>query len=187
MNSVVSQIVHFTAKDFESSETSELRKAVQNIKQEINRRETTCATCVLMVNLPFKIKYEDIRNFFKDVGKPTNIQYINVSKSNMFTGTARVTFATAEEARAATTKHGCELLGDTIGIDFAPEEDPAAKLPKKLAIKENQWGNYEDPDTGVVFEELPVAVRNKKMPVAIGTQDREAPTTKTKRSSIVPL
>jgi hypothetical protein len=44
-----------------------------------------------------------------------------------------------------------------------------------LKAKKNQWGNFEDPETGVVFMQLPVGdSKDPFVPVAIGVQDPEA-------------
>lgn len=53
---------------------------------------------------------------------------------------------------------------------------PKAKSgAKTLKAKKNQWGNFEDQDTGVVFMQLPVGEdEDPFVPVALGVQDPDA-------------
>lgn len=40
-------------------------------------------------------------------------------------------------------------------------------------VTDNDWGNSEESDSGIIFKELPVGVNGRKMLVAIGQQDTE--------------
>lgn len=50
---------------------------------------------------------------------------------------------------------------------------PASKSAPKLKAKQNEWGNFEDEETGIVFLKLPVGKDGKDMSVAIGVQNTE--------------
>jgi SAP domain len=50
---------------------------------------------------------------------------------------------------------------------------PASKSAPKLKAKQNEWGNFEDEETGIVFLKLPVGKDGRDMSVAIGVQNTE--------------
>jgi hypothetical protein len=43
-----------------------------------------------------------------------------------------------------------------------------------LVLETNEWDNYEEPDSGIVFVELPIGPGNKKIRVAVGTQSTDS-------------
>ena len=50
---------------------------------------------------------------------------------------------------------------------------PTSKTAPKLKAKKNEWGNFEDEETGVVFMKLAVGKDGKDKTVAIGVQNTE--------------
>jgi hypothetical protein len=50
----------------------------------------------------------------------------------------------------------------------------APQKGKRHEVSKNAWDNNEDPDSGIVFVELPVGANGVKVPVAVGTQKKNA-------------
>ena len=72
------------------------------------------------------------------------------------------------------------------------KEEPKKK-PKKedrttgIQAKINAWGNYEELDSGIIFQQLPVGAQGRKINVAIGIQDSNAEESEQGLESVLPL
>ena len=77
-------------------------------------------------NLSYTIRSEDVREFFKDCGRITDIHWLTDKVSDEFCGSAFIAFGTPEETKAALAKAGEDLMGRPLKIDLAKPRAPRA-------------------------------------------------------------
>ena len=91
--------------------------------------------------------------------------------------------AASKAPKAATSKAPPKTEVEPKKEDDKPA--PKSKAETTLHTKANKWGNQEEPQTGVIFLQLPVGVAGRKVAVAIGTQDSDS--TEKGLASVLPL
>ncbi|KAI3499063.1 hypothetical protein L1887_34856 [Cichorium endivia] len=125
---------------------------------------------VLMDNLSFLIKEEDVKNFFKNVGEIAEIHFD--MKDNYFTGHGHVEFMTAEAAQEALKLNNTPLLDQMVKLDLATEKDEHPTTTHATGSKTLYLGNLsfsiEEDDVKDLFKdvgeiaEIRFAIRNDR-------------------------
>jgi nucleolin len=86
---------------------------------------------IFVGNLSYDIDDDGIREFFKDCGKLTSIQWIMDKTTERFKGCGVLDFATEAEAEKAVAKTNQDCLGRPIMVQYSKPRDAAAPANKK--------------------------------------------------------
>ncbi|KAI3765407.1 hypothetical protein L2E82_15440 [Cichorium intybus] len=111
---------------------------------------------VLMDNLSFLIKEEDVKIFFKNVGEIAEIHFD--MKDNYFMGRGHVEFTTAEAAQEALKLNNTPLLDQMVKLDLATETDEHPTTTHATGSKTLYLGNLsfsiEEDDVKDLFKDV---------------------------------
>merc|ERR1719273_704607 len=93
---------------------------------KVELKGTTCR--VFVGNLSYDIDDEKCKEFFKEIGEPTDIFWLTDRESGEFKGCGFLTFASPEIAdKAVEEMAGKDLMGRTLKIDWAEDRKGGAR------------------------------------------------------------